>query len=118
MAPLIEALERRARRVRQRAAVRRWEYRQRHTSKGIWARLALLLADMSHAWEIDASTVDRLLAEGCHIEPVGLEVEPPKTLIVIPASWADPSDDGARPIPVNLGTDFLAARRVALRRFP
>lgn len=118
MDPMIEALHRRARRVRQRAAGRQWEYRQRRHAKGVWARLTRLLADMSHAWEIDAAVADRLIAEGCGVEPVGLEIEPPKTLIVIPAGSADPSEAGARPIPVNLGAEFLAARQIALRRFP
>lgn len=118
MDPMIEALHRRARRIRQRAAVRQWEYRQRRHAKGVWVRLTRLLADMSHAWEIDKTFADRLVAEGCTVESVGLEIEPPKTLIVIPETRPDPSDAEARPLPVNLGAELLAARYVVLRRFP
>ena len=113
-----EVLQRRARSVRARAAVRQWEYRQRRHAKGVWVRLARLLADASHAWEIDEAIANQLIAEGCQVEPVGLELEPVKTLIVIPSTHPDPSDAGARLIPVNMGVELLAARYVALRRFP
>lgn len=115
---MTEALHRRARRVRQRAAVRQWEYRQRRHAKGVWVRLTRLLADMSQAWEISEAVAARLIAEGCAVEPVGLEIEPAKTLIVIPETRRDLCDGEARPIPVNLGAELLAARHVALRRFP
>lgn len=115
---MIEVLERRARHVRARAAVRRWEYRQRRHAKGVWVRLTRLLADVSHAWEIGEAVANELMAEGCQVEPVGLELEPAKKLVVVPATHLDPSGAGVRPIPVNLGADFLAARYVALRRFP
>ncbi len=115
---MIEVLERRARRVRARGAVRQWEYRQRRHAKGVWVRLARLLADASHVWEIDEAVASELIAEGCQVEPVGLKLEPAKTLVVVPATHPDPSGAGARPIPVNLGAEFLASRYVALRRFP
>jgi hypothetical protein len=113
-----EVLERRARSVRARASVRQWEYRQRRHAKGVWVRLTRLLADVSHAWEIDEGTANQLIAEGGHVEPVGLELEPVKTLIVVPSTHPDPSGDRVRPIPVSLGVELLAARYVALRRFP
>jgi hypothetical protein len=113
-----EVLQRRARTVRARAVVRQWEYRQRRHAKGVWDRLTRVLADASHAWEIDEALANRLIAEGFQVEPIGLEIEPPKTLIMVPSSHPDPSGVGARPVPVSLGAEFLAARRVALRRFP
>jgi len=113
-----EALERRARSVRARVSVRQWEYRQRRHAKGVWVRLTRLLADVSHAWEIDEPTAKKLIAEGGRVEPVGLELEPVKTLVVVPSTHPDPSGDGIRPIPVNLGVELLAARYIALRRFP
>jgi hypothetical protein len=113
-----EVLERRARRVRARASVRQWEYRQRRHAKGVWVRLARLLADASHAWEIDGATANQLVAEGCQVESVGLELEPEKTLIVLSSKHPDPAGVGIRPIPVNVGAELLAARHVALRRFP
>ncbi len=115
---MIEVLERRARRVRARLAVRQWEYRQRRHAKGVWPRLARLLADSSYAWEIDEAVANELVREGLKVEPVGLELEPAKKLVVLPATHSGPSGAGVRPIPVNLGADFLAARYVALRRFP
>jgi hypothetical protein len=118
MVPMSEVLERRARSVRARASVRQWEYRQRRHAKGVWVRLTRLLADASHAWEIDEATASRLVAEGCQVESVGLELEPAKTLIVVPGKHSDPSGVGIRPIAVNIGAEFLAARYVALRRFP
>lgn len=118
MTPMSEVLERRARSVRARASVRQWEYRQRRHAKGVWVRLTRLLADASHAWEIDEATANQLVAEGGQVDPIGLELEPVKTLIVVPSTHPDPSGVGIRPIPVNLGVDFLVARYVALRRFP
>ncbi len=98
--------------------MRRWEYRQRRHAKGVWVRLTRLLADASHAWEIDEALANQLIAEGCQVEPVGLELEPVKTLIVIPQSHPDPSGVGIRPVPIRIGAELLAARYVALRRFP
>ena len=115
---MIEVLERRARRVRARNAVRKWEYRQRRHAKGVWVRLTRLLADASHAWEIDEAVANELIKEGYKVEPAGLELEPTKTMVVIPANHPGPSGVGARPISVNLGADFLAARYIVLRRFP
>ncbi len=113
-----EVLERRARSVRARASVRRWEYRQRRHAKGVWVRLTRFLADASHAWAIDEAIANQLMAEGCQVEPVGLELEPVKTLIVIPSTHPNLSGVGIRPLPVNIGAEFLAALYVALRRFP
>jgi len=113
-----EILERRARSVRARASVRQWEYRQRRHAKGVWVRLTRLLADASQAWEVDESFAKQLIAEGCEVEPVGLELQPTKTLITFPPTHPDPPGVGSRPIPVSLGAEFLAARHVVLRRFP
>ena len=46
---MMDALERRARQVRARVAVRAWEYRQRKLSKGVWFRLRRVLVDASSA---------------------------------------------------------------------
>jgi hypothetical protein len=98
--------------------VRQWEYRQRRHVKGVWVRLTRLLADASDVWEIDEATANQLIAKGCLVEPVGLELEPAKTLVILPAAHLDLSGVGARPIPVSIGAEFLATRYVALRRFP
>ena len=113
-----EVLERRARSIRARASIRQWEYRLRRHANGVWGRLTRLLADASHIWEIDGATANELVAEGCQVESVGLELEPAKTPIVVPTNHPDPSGVGIRPIPINIGAEFLAARSVALRRFP
>ncbi len=49
---MTQALERRAVQVYARAAVRAWEYRQRHHARGVWGRLRRLLAFSSKAYAI------------------------------------------------------------------
>lgn len=76
-------LERRARQVRARAEIRKWEYRQRKHAKGVWFRLRCVLADAAAAYGIDADDAARLLDEGFVPEPVGAELQPEKRLLFI-----------------------------------
>lgn len=111
-----QSLEKRAKAARNRAAVRAWEYRQRNHAKGTWYRLRRLLADARSAYELTEQAARLLLDEGHRSEPVGEQMEPPKTILFVPGERIDDMAD-KRPIPVRLAADFLAARYVALVRF-
>lgn len=111
-----ESLERRLDRIRSRLVVRRWEYRQRNLSKGVWFRVRHVLAYTSRAYVIPEGEVAHLLAEGYEPVPVGRELEPEKHLFLVPAERAE-AIRGAREIEVRLTATFLEARAVALVRF-
>ncbi len=111
-----ESLYKRAQRVRSRAAVRAWEYRQRKYSKGVWFRLRRVLADAESAFAIPCSEVKRLEEEGCLLEPVGAEIEPQKMILFVPAARLEQIPEKRR-LRVTLDTEFFAAPCVALCRF-
>ncbi len=111
----VAALERRARAVRARAAVRAWEYRQRHHAKGVWFRLRRLLAATASAWSLPEEEARRLLAEGYRAAEVGDLLEPPKVLVVVPERLR--AVPGRVPVPLRLGPELLAARWLALVPF-
>lgn len=111
-----QSLEKRVRAARSRAAVRAWEYRQRHHAKGIWYRLRRLLADASVAYALTEQAARELVAEGYRPEPVGEQMEPPKMILCVPMKRIG-AITGKRQIPVRLGADLLAARCLALVRF-
>ncbi len=75
-----------------------------------------LLAAADTAYVIDALDVDRLLADGYRVEPVGHELEPPKRIVVAPAEAVSRLESVGQ-IPVSLRGDFLAASGVALVPF-
>lgn len=108
-----DALERRARLARSRALVRRWEYRQRDHAKGVWFRLARLLAGAREVWAISEEQAERLRNQGFRPESVGEELWPPKAIFVVSA---DRLEEG-RALPVRIGPEFLAARNIALVPF-
>lgn len=113
----MSSLERRARDVRARNAIRAWEYRQRRHSKGVWFRLRRVLADARLAYVItDAAALD-FLSRGYQPEPVGNELEPKKTIVFVPEELVTGSPD-ARLISVRLDAELLAAPCLALVRFP
>lgn len=114
---MTEAMQRRARRVRERAAVRSWEYRQRHRAKGVWFRLRRVLADAAAVYVIPEREARRLLDEGVRSEPVGAELVPPKTLLFVSEAQLE-SIQEKRSIPVSLGQELLEATALALVRFP
>jgi hypothetical protein len=109
-------LQKRAAQVRAQAAVRRWEYRQRHHSKGVWDRLRGVLARTEVAYAVSDEVATRLIAEGSRPESVGQELHPPKTLIFASAQRAGQIPT-RRAIPVRLGEQFLAAQGVLLIPF-
>jgi hypothetical protein len=111
-----ETLERRARAIRARAAIRSWEFRQRAHAKGVWYRLRRVLAEAKTVSVLPREEAELLLAEGLRPEAVGAELEPPKMLLwVTDERLARISD--RRDIPVRLGPELLEARYLALTRF-
>lgn len=111
-----DAMERRAREVRARSLVRRWQYRQRHLAAGVWFRLRRVLADAERAFVIDAGDARQLAEEGYIPEPCGAEIAPPKTILFVDekrlAGLAS-----RRPVPVTLGPDLLTETAIALIPF-
>lgn len=87
MTPIAAHAER-ARRHRQRVALRQWEQRQLFTSKGVWWRLARLLGHSERGYAIDRALSERLAAEGIAPHPVGLELAPALRIHVVSAERA------------------------------
>lgn len=111
-----ERMQARARAVQTRAAVRRWQYRQRHLASGVWFRLRRVLADARAAYVISAADAARLIACGCRPEPCGREIAPEKT-ILFGSEEQLASLDAPRPIRVGLDPECLAARAILLVPF-
>lgn len=109
-------LEERLRRMKQRLAVRAWEYRQRNLAKGVWYRLRRVLVDAERAYALTEDDAAELLARGYSPSPVGRELSPEKRIFVVPQAEVDTLPK-ARRIEVRLGPDLLGARCVALVRF-
>jgi hypothetical protein len=113
---LTHALHERARRIRERGLILKWEYRQRHHAKGTWFRLRRALVDAREAWVISGEEADRLAAEGLVPLAVGAELEPPKRIFVVsPDRLATLAS--RRRIAVALNAEFLEARALALVPF-
>jgi hypothetical protein len=115
-AEAVAALEQRARQVRAQAAVRAWEYRQRHHAKGVWFRLRRLLAATESAWRLPEEEARRLVAEGYPAAEVGEHLEPPKLLVVVPEETLRAFPSRER-VELCLGPELLAARWLALVPF-
>ncbi|MBI1876032.1 MAG: hypothetical protein HYS05_19375 [Acidobacteria bacterium] len=96
--------------------VRSWDYRQRRHARGVWFRLRRVLADASAAYVIPRDEAQRLVAEGRRAEPVGEELEPPKVIVFVAAERLA-RIASARPVPVRLGGEVLAAECLALIPF-
>jgi hypothetical protein len=75
-----------------------------------------LLSDARAAYEITEEGAAQLLAMGVRVEPAGLGLAPPKTIVFVTPGQLE-TLQGTREIPVNLGAEFLAARHVALVAF-
>jgi hypothetical protein len=74
------------------------------------------LADASVAYTLTEHAARKLLDEGHRPEPIGEQIEPPKTILCVSGKRIDAIVDKHQ-IPVRLGTEFFAARYVALVRF-
>lgn len=108
--------ERRLRQHRSRLLVRAWDYRQRRLARGVWFRLRRLLADAGEAYALPREEAQALAAEGQRVEPVGQELDPPKLVL-----FADRARiariAAARPLPLRLSAELLAAEALVLVRF-
>jgi hypothetical protein len=111
----LEKMRARARDVRTRALVRSWNYRQRHLAAGTWYRLRRVLADARSAHVISDGDARQLISEGYVPVACGSEVAPEKTILFVDELRLSRLE--TRPIPVNLGPEFLAARSIALVPF-
>ncbi len=111
------ALEARWQRIRSRRAVRAWEYRQRHSAKGVWLRLRRLLAEAELGAVVDDLTACELVREGFQPESIGSELQPPKTILVVPRERFERLTS-CRRIPIALSAELLAAANLVLVSFP
>ena len=109
-------LEKRAMEVRSRAALRAWEYRQRNHARGVWYRFRRVLTDAESAYAVTEEEANRLLARGMRAEPVGEEFEPPRTLIFVSPEELE-GIAWQKEVPLTLGPELLATRRLILVRF-
>lgn len=110
------SLERRLRALRSRVLVRAWGHRQRRHAGGVWFRLRRVLAEASEAYTLPGEEARRLVAEGHTPEPVGLDLEPPKLVLFVPAARVA-QIASARPLVVRLSAELLAAECLALVPF-
>ena len=107
----------RVRRIRSRAAVRAWEYRQRRHSKGTWYRLRRVLADSRACWVVPEDEAQRLIDEGHLPEPAGHQLQPPKNIFRLSAERIEAIPD-RKQIRVGLHSELLAASCLVLEPFP
>ena len=108
--------ERRLSEFRSRVLVRNWEYRQRHHATGVWFRFRRVLAAAREVYAIPPDEARRLVAEGCRPEPVGMELEPPRLLLFVPAGRVT-QITSARPLAVRLSAELLSAECLVLVPF-
>ncbi len=113
----MRTLQERARRVREQAMIRSWQYSQREHSNGVWYRLKRVLVDAEQVWIIDEREADRLEADGRKPLPVGRELTPPKRLFFVTPEELT-TIAGRRQIAVRLNAEFLDTRSVALVPHP
>jgi hypothetical protein len=96
--------------------IRAFDYRQRHPAGGVWFRLRRLLAGTRQAYVISEEEAAQLHREGCRVEAVGREVDPPKLILVAPAERVA-ALTSARAVPVSLGGELLSAKCLVLVAF-
>ena len=81
--------------MKARAAIRKWEVRQFEHAGGAWFRLQLLLARTRRALLITAEEADVLRKAGFEPHPVGMQIEPAKSLFVIAEEMVPPEIFGS-----------------------
>jgi hypothetical protein len=109
-------LNRRLRDQRARVLIRSFGYRQRHHAHGVWFSFRRVLAGAAAAYVISEDDATTLAAEGCHVEPVGRQLQPPKLIVSVPPGRMA-RVASARPVPVRLGGELLAAACLGLVPF-
>lgn len=102
----------RVRRIRERAVIRGWEYRQREHAGGVWFRLRRVLVDAGRAFVISEADADQLEQHGALPLPVGRELSPAKRLFFVTPERLDKL--AARELPVRLTAEFLQATAIVL----
>ena len=112
----LDRMQARARQVRTRVTVRRWNYRQRNLAAGVWFRLRRVLADAKAAYVISEQDARQLVTEGYRVEACGSQVTPEKAILFVDETRLS-SVESRRSIPVRLGPDFLTATAIALVAF-
>jgi len=105
-------LHERVRRMRERALIRAWEYRQRAYSKGVWFRLRRVLVDAERAFSIPEGDADQLESEGQQPLAVGHELSPAKRIFFVRREQLLKLD--AVELPVRLTAPLLQATSVVL----
>lgn len=116
MVDKLDRMRARARDVRTRAAIGRWNYRQRDLAAGVWFRLRRVLADAKAAYVISDEDARRLIAEGYEPEACGSDVAPARTIVFVDETRLA-NLESRQQIPVGVGPDFLTARAIALIAF-
>lgn len=111
-----DVLERRARAIRSRGAIRDWEYRQRHHAKGTWFRFRRVLADAQEAYALSEEAMNQLILAGAHLEAIGSELEPAKRIVFITRAELDRLSS-KRAIELHISPELLGARDLALVAF-
>lgn len=111
-----DRLHRRLRQIHARAAIRRWEVRQVRHAHGVWFRLEQLLAGTRCALAISSEKVLILRMSGFEPHPIGAELEPPKSLFVVPEERLPSSIEGAD-VPLQDKQQILLAPALVLIPF-
>ena len=91
----MSTLHERLREMKARAAIRKWEARQAELAGGVWLRLQLLLAQTRRALLITAEEANTLREAGFEPHPVGMQLEPAKSLFVIAEERVPPEIAGS-----------------------
>jgi hypothetical protein len=112
----LTALSHRVKQVRARARVRRWEYRQRHTSHGAWYRFRRALGFAERAYVITDAQARSLIGAGATVDVGGRDLEPPRTLVWIRRDQVAELES-AQPLVLRLGPALLEPRWIALVPF-
>ncbi|HYM59958.1 MAG TPA: hypothetical protein VEZ11_03580, partial [Thermoanaerobaculia bacterium] len=111
-----DRLHRRLREMLARVEIQRWEARRVKHAHGVWFRLQLLLAETRRTLVITAEEASILRSGGFEPHVVGLELEPPKLLFVVPDGMLPPSVEG-RELPIQDGRQILLASAMVLIPF-
>jgi hypothetical protein len=109
-------LDRRLRDQRARLLIRSFGYRQRHHAHGVWFSFRRVLAGAAAAYVISEDDATTLAAEGCRVEPVGRQLQPPKIIVSVPPERMA-RVASARSVTVRLGGVLLTAACLGLVPF-
>lgn len=110
------SLHQRVREIRARAAIQRWEIRQRGHAAGSWFALERLFALSQRAWILSAEDAEALAAAGYEPHPAGLALKRQKKIFIVRPSEIS-SLAGAREIALRSSVELLLAPALALVPF-